>query len=107
MIVTPRIGLFVGMLLATSMFMSSQASATSLPPVNTLDVSPSWVASGSREVTYASSSVRYVSEVNVPNFKTETLCNDFIAAQMSLVIATSAKGNAGDQVFSAVCSKQR
>lgn len=95
-------------LLAAALLLSAgSANATSLPPVNTLDVSPSWVASGSREVTYASSGVRYISEVNVPNFKTETLCNDFIAAQMSLVIATSAKGNAGDQVFSAVCSKQR
>ena len=88
-------------------FMAADASATALPPVNTNDVSPSWVASGSREVMYASSSVRHVTEVNVPNFKTEALCNDFIADQQALAIAQSSRGNLGAQVFSAICSKQR
>jgi hypothetical protein len=88
-------------------FMATDASATALPPVNTNDVSPSWVASGSREVMYASSSVRHVFEVNVPNFKTEVLCTDFIAAQEALAISNSSRGNLGTQVFSAICSKQR
>ena len=88
-------------------FMATDASATALPPVNTNDVSPSWVASGSREVMYASSNVRHVFEVNVPNFKTEVLCNDFIAAQEALAISNSSRGNLGTQVFSAICSKQR
>jgi hypothetical protein len=89
-------------------FMVTDASAaTALPPFNTNDVSPSWVASGSREVMYASSSVRHVFEVNVPNFKTEVLCNDFIADQQALAIAQSSRGNLGTQVFSATCSKQR
>lgn len=88
-------------------FMIQDASATALPPVNTNDVSPSWVASGSREVMYASSSVRHVFEVNVPNFKTETLCTDFITAQEALAISNSSRGNLGTQVFSAICSKQR
>lgn len=93
--------------LVLTLFMTTSASATALPPVATVDVSPSWVASGSREVTYASSSVRYVSEVNVPDFKTLDLCNGFIADQELLSIELSAKGNAGAQVFSAKCSKQR
>lgn len=88
-------------------FMATDASATTLPPVNTNDVSPSWVASGSREVTYANNIVRHVFEVNVPNFKTEQLCIDFIADQQALAIAKSGFGNAGKQVFSATCSKQR
>ena len=95
------------MFVAATVFMIQDASATALPPVNTNDVSPSWVASGSREVTYASSSVRHVFEVNVPNFKTEALCNDFIIAQEVMAINKSAFGNAGKQVFSAICSKQR
>ena len=88
-------------------FMATDASATALPPVNTNDVSPSWVASGSREVTYASSSLRYVTEVNVPNFKTQALCEDYIIAQEVMAINKSSFGNAGKQVFSAICSKQR
>ena len=89
-------------------FMIQDASATALPPVNTNDVSPSWVASGSREVIYASNGgVRHVFEVNVPNFKTEVLCNDFIAAQEVLALSNSSRGNLGTQVFSAICSKQR
>ena len=88
-------------------FMIQDASATALPPVNTNDVSPSWVASGSREVTYTSTNLRYVSEVNVPDFKTEQLCIDFIADQQALAIAQSSRGNLGTQVFSAICSKQR
>ena len=91
-------------------FMATDASATALPPVNTNDVSPSWVASGSREVTYAgsSSSLRNVTEINVPNFKTKVLCDKFIEAQQALEISDSAKGgNAGAQVFSATCSQQR
>lgn len=95
------------MFVAATVFMVTDASATALPPVNTNDVSPSWVASGSREVTYASSSVRHVFEVNVQNFKTEALCNDFIADQQALAIAQSSRGNLGTQVFSAICSKQR
>ena len=97
----------LAMIAVSVVFMATDASATALPPVNTNDVSPSWVASGSREVTYASSSVRYVSEVNVPDFKTLDLCNGFIADQELLAIELSAKGNAGAQVFSAKCSKQR
>ena len=93
--------------LVSTLFMTTSASATALPPVATVDVSPSWVASGSREVMYASSSVRHVFEVNVPNFKTEILCNDFIADQQALAIAQSSRGNLGVQVFSAICSKQR
>jgi hypothetical protein len=88
-------------------FMATDASATALPPVNTNDVSPSWVASGSREVTYASSSVRYITEVNVTDFKTQALCEDYIIAQEVMAINKSAFGNAGKQVFSAICSKQR
>ena len=95
------------MFVAATVFMIQDASATALPPVNTNDVSPSWVASGSREVTYASSSVRYVTEVNVPDFKTQALCEDYIIAQELLAINKSAFGNAGKQVFSAICSKQR
>jgi hypothetical protein len=95
------------MIAVATVFMMTDASATALPPVNTNDVSPSWVASGSREVMYASSSVRHVFEVNVPNFKTETLCTDFIAAQEALAISNSSRGNLGTQVFSAICSKQR
>lgn len=95
------------MFVAATVFMIQDASATALPPVNTNDVSPSWVASGSREVTYASNILRYVTEINVPNFKTEQLCIDFIADQQALAIAKSAFGNAGKQVFSAICSKQR
>ena len=48
-----------------------------------------------------------MTEVNVPNFKTEQLCIDFIADQQALAIAKSGFGNAGKQVFSAICSKQR
>ena len=88
-------------------FMATDASATALPPVNTNDVSPSWVASGSREVMYASNTLRYVTEINVPNFKSEQLCIDFIADQQALAIEKSSLGNAGKQVFSATCSKQR
>jgi len=95
------------MFTVAAVFMATDASATALPPVNTNDVSPSWVASGSREVTYASNILRYVTEINVPNFKTEQLCIDFIADQQALAIAKSAFGNAGKQVFSAICSKQR
>lgn len=95
------------MFVAATVFMIQDASATALPPVNTNDVSPSWVASGSREVTYASSSVRNITEVNVPNFKTQALCEDYIIAQEVMAINKSAFGNAGKQVFSATCSKQR
>jgi hypothetical protein len=95
------------MIAVSTVFMMTDASATALPPVNTNDVSPSWVASGSREVTYASSSIRHISEVNVPNFKTKILCDKFIAAQQALAISDSAKGNLGEQVFSAICSEQR
>jgi len=95
------------MIAVATVFMMTDASATALPPVNTNDVSPSWVASGSREVTYASSSIRHISEVNVPNFKTKILCDKFIEAQQALEISDSAKGNAGAQVFSATCSQQR
>jgi len=95
------------MIAVAVVFMVTDASATALPPVNTNDVSPSWVASGSREVTYASSSIRHISEVNVPNFKTKILCDKFIEAQQALEISDSAKGNAGAQVFSATCSQQR
>ena len=95
------------MIAVAVVFMATDASATALPPVNTNDVSPSWVASGSREVTYTSSSLRNVTEINVPNFKTEQLCIDFIADQQALAIAKSGFGNAGKQVFSAICSKQR
>jgi hypothetical protein len=95
------------MIAVATVFMVTDASATALPPVNTNDVSPSWVASGSREVTYASSSIRHISEVNVPNFKTKILCDKFIAAQQALAISDSAKGNLGEQVFSAICSEQR
>lgn len=97
----------LAMIAVAVVFMATDASATALPPVNTNDVSPSWVASGSREVTYASSSVRYITEVNVPNFKTLALCDNYIAAQELLSIELSAKGNAGAQVFSAKCSQQR
>lgn len=95
------------MIAVATVFMVTDASATALPPVNTNDVSPSWVASGSREVTYASSSLRNVTEINVPNFKTKILCDKFIEAQQALEISDSAKGNAGAQVFSATCSQQR
>ena len=95
------------MLVAATVFMIQDASATALPPVNTNDVSPSWVASGSREVTYASNILRYVTEVNVPNFKTQALCEDYIIAQEVMAINKSSFGNAGKQVFSAICSKQR
>ena len=95
------------MIAVSTVFMMTDASATALPPVNTNDVSPSWVASGSREVTYASSSIRHISEVNVPNFKTLALCNNYIAAQQALALSDSAKGNLGEQVFSATCSQQR
>ena len=95
------------MIAVATVFMMTDASATSLPPVNTNDVSPSWVASGSREVTYTSTNLRYVTEINVPNFKTEQLCIDFIADQQALAIEKSSLGNAGKQVFSAICSKQR
>jgi len=95
------------MIAVATVFMATDASATALPPVNTNDVSPSWVASGSREVTYASSSVRHITEVNVPNFRTEALCNDYIIAQEVMAVNKSAFGNAGKQVFSAICSKQR
>ena len=95
------------MIAVATVFMMTDASATALPPVNTNDVSPSWVASGSREVTYASSSIRHISEVNVPNFKTKILCDKFIEAQQALEISDSAKGNIGAQVFSATCSQQR
>ena len=95
------------MIAVATVFMATDASATALPPVNTNDVSPSWVASGSREVTYASNILRYVTEVNVPDFKTKILCDKFIEAQQALEISDSAKGNAGAQVFSATCSQQR
>jgi hypothetical protein len=95
------------MIAVATVFMATDASATALPPVNTLDVSPSWVASGVRETTYASSSVRYITEVNVPNFKSEALCDEYIIAQEFMAINKSAFGNAGKQVFSAICSKQR
>ena len=88
-------------------FMATDASATALPPVNTNDVSPSWVASGSREVTYTSTSLRYVTEINVPNFKNKILCDKFIAAQQAMEISDSSLGNLGAQVFSAKCSQQR
>ncbi|MBK9663471.1 MAG: hypothetical protein IPO71_10900 [Nitrosomonas sp.] len=95
------------MIAVAVVFMATDASATALPPVNTNDVSPSWVASGSREVTYASNSLRYVTEINVPNFKTQALCEDYIIAQEVMAVNKSALGNAGKQVFSAICSKQR
>ena len=95
------------MIAVSTVFMMTDASATALPPVNTNDVSPSWVASGSREVTYASSSIRHISEVNVPNFKTKILCDKFIAAQQAMAISDSSRGNLGEQVFSAICSEQR
>ena len=95
------------MIAVSTVFMATDASATALPPVNTNDVSPSWVASGSREVTYASSSVRHITEVNVPNFKSEALCEEYIIAQEVMAVNKSAFGNAGKQVFSAICSKQR
>ena len=95
------------MIAVSVVFMATDASATALPPVNTNDVSPSWVASGSREVTYASSSVHHITEVNVPNFKSEALCEEYIIAQEVMAVNKSAFGNAGKQVFSAICSKQR
>ena len=95
------------MIAVATVFMMTDASATALPPVNTNDVSPSWVASGSREVTYASSSLRNVTEINVPNFKTKILCDKFIEAQQALEISDSSRGNLGAQVFSATCSQQR
>ena len=95
------------MIAVATVFMATDASATALPPVNTNDVSPSWVASGSREVTYTSTNLRYVTEINVPNFKTEQLCIDFIADQQALAIANSKLGAIGKQVLSAICSKQR
>lgn len=95
------------MFVAATVFMIQDASATALPPVNTNDVSPSWVASGSREVTYTSTNLRYVTEVNVPDFKTEQLCIDFIADQQALTIANSKLGAIGKQAFSAICSQQR
>jgi hypothetical protein len=97
------------MIAVSTVFMMTDASATALPPVNTNDVSPSWVASGIREVTYASNPLLYyVTEINVPDFKTQALCENYIISQGVMAINKSAFGNAdGKQVFSAICSKQR
>jgi hypothetical protein len=78
-----------------------------IEPVRTIEVSPSWVANGVRETTYASSSLHHMSEVNVSGFKSQTLCEQYVIDQELLAIKKSALGNAGKHVFSAACSKQR
>lgn len=103
---TPSMGLFVGMLLATSMFMSAQANATS----NNVIVVPAWTLSGYQVVKSISSSAQTVFSVNITNFSTLEDC-EIAKNKQNTELATPGTSTAAgtiqatDSIFTGSCIK--
>lgn len=102
---TPSMGLFVGMLLATSMFMSSQANATS-----NVIVVPAWTLSGYQVVKSISSSAQSIYPVKITNFSTEADCEEAKVKQNTELATPGTSTAAGtiqatDSIFTGSCIK--